>query len=375
MSYPISVVVPTKNRYKYLKKLIELIISFDTDEIELVIQDNSDNNQEILIFLNNINYPWLKYYYCSERLTSIENFDLAINHTTGDYVCFIGDDDGVVRNIVECAKWMKANNIEALRPATSTYEWPECGRNGYLTIEYNSEKVQYLNPIKELIKILKRGCDKLENIPVTYTGIVQHRVLEKIYNDIGTYFPGGASADIANGVALCFYVKRYVKLNIPIVITGNSSKTGGVSNRRSFIPFSELSFISPTVGENWEGDLPKYWFGVFVWPESAVKSLRVLGKEDFIQHLNYDILFAYAILRSHCQLSEYSCFCSRNKLILLIPYAWFRIYMEKIIRRTYWLYLSIRKGLKCWGRGFDTIVDAENEFYKFNIDFKKLQYK
>lgn len=375
MNYPISVVVPTKNRYKYLKKLVELVVSFNTEELEFVIQDNSDGNQEILEFLSAYDYPWLKYYYCNKHLTSIENFDMAINNTTGDYVCFIGDDDGIVRNIVDCAKWMKANNIEALRPATSTYEWPECGRNGYYTYDYSTKIIQYLNPIKELVKILKNGCDKLENIPVTYTGIVQREILCKIYSDYGSYFPGGASADVANGVALCFYVKRYVKLNIPIIITGNSKKTGGVVDRRRFIPFSNLSFISPNVGPNWEGDLPKYWFGVFVWPESAVKCLRALCRESFIEHLNYDILFAHAIIRSHCKFSEYFSFCSPLRLYWLVPREWVHIYIIKVVRRLYWMYIYILKRVKCWGSGCSSIIEAEKEFVKYGVDFEQMVYK
>lgn len=375
MSYPISVVVPTKNRYKYLKKLIDLVIGFDTDEIELVIQDNSDNNQEILEFLNSISYPWLKYYYCDDNLTSIENFDLAINHTTGDYVCFIGDDDGVVRNIVDCAKWMKANNIEALRPATSTYEWPECGRNGYLTVDGRFKILEYLNPVKELVKILKNGCLTLGNIPVLYTGVVKQSVLIDIFNDHKTYFPGGASADVANGVALCFYVKRYVKLNVPITITGTSKKTGGVKNRRLFIPFSELPFISSQVGPNWEGDYPKYWFGDFVWPESATKSLRALGKEAFIYMMNTDIVYAHAVIRAKCSPSEYYPFCSPPKLLYKIVKTYFADYCVKLSRRLRWLSLSLKTNKKYSAKGFPDIIGAEEFFAAHSIDFKKLEYK
>ena len=48
----ISVMVPTKNRYKYLIHLITLIEGFNDKRIELVIHDNSDNNSEIINFMN-----------------------------------------------------------------------------------------------------------------------------------------------------------------------------------------------------------------------------------------------------------------------------------------------------------------------------------
>ena len=63
MGYLLSIVVPTKDRYFYLKHLIELIKSFNSDDIELIIQDNTSNNTEIINYLDNLDFPHLKYYY------------------------------------------------------------------------------------------------------------------------------------------------------------------------------------------------------------------------------------------------------------------------------------------------------------------------
>lgn len=378
MSYPISVVVPTKNRYKYLKSLIELIIGFDTDELELVIQDNSDNNLEIEEWLAGKNYPWLKYYYCSDKLTSIQNFDLAINNSTGDYVTFIGDDDGVTRTIVECAKWMKKNNIEALRTMKCVYNWPDLGSDGgNIYIEKKSWFIHYLNPIKELEKVLKSGCRGLGNIPLTYGGIVKREVLRSIYKDYGTFFPGGASADIANGVALCFYVKRFAALNAPIIITGTSKKTGGVSDRRRPMKFSDLPFISENVGHNWEGDFPQYWLGVYVWPESAIKALRALKQESLILYLKYDKIHASAIVRAGLKVSDLYPYCSRPINL------WWELFKRKInkymvggINRTINLLTFGRIGYKNRKiSGNQDIICAESKLVEVSkINFNELNY-
>lgn len=111
MSYLVSVVVPTKNRYKYLKHLIKLVDSFQLPELEFVIQDNSDDNSEILSFLKSYSNPHIKYFYSTDALTMSQNGELAIRRSTGDYVCYIGDDDGVCRNIVDCARWMKSKRL------------------------------------------------------------------------------------------------------------------------------------------------------------------------------------------------------------------------------------------------------------------------
>ena len=78
MTYLVSVVVPTKNRYIFLKPLIQMIDSFHLDELELVIQDNSDNNGEILEYLKRFDSSNISYYYSNDKLSMSQNGELSI---------------------------------------------------------------------------------------------------------------------------------------------------------------------------------------------------------------------------------------------------------------------------------------------------------
>lgn len=371
MSPLLSIVVPTKNRYTYLYHLIELIKSFESNEIELVIQDNSDDNSEFCKFVSRSGLDWLKYFYCPEKLTSIENFDRGILNCTGEFICFIGDDDGVTRYIIDCARWMKNNNIEAVRGAKTYYYWPEVIHKGLITCETSNKVIEFLNPIEELKHILKEGCQFLENIPVTYAGMVKREVLDKIFSNYGTYFPGGASADIANGVALCFYVKRYAKIHIPIIITGTSKQTGGSINRSKPLSFSEVPFISPFVAMNWEGNLPQYWLGPLVWPESAVKSLRALGKESFILELDYNKVMARTIIRSKFKKGELMPYIkSKAKVRFYIISYWINYILKGVLGS---IIRFLSKGAKGWHQcrlsGVQTIIEAEEALQRVNSSF------
>lgn len=289
MGYLLSIVVPTKDRYPYLEKLVELIISFQTTEIELVIQDNSVDNSTFkeFISLNENQYSWIKYFYEKKYLTSVENFDLAIRRCTGDYVCFIGDDDGVVRNITHYVKWMKDNNVDALRAAHSVYYWTGKGMyTQYATFEPKKNKIQWLSPVHELKKVLETGCLNLGNIPVLYTGIVKRTILDKIFEDIGTYFPG-VSPDAANGTVLSFYVNRFACISTPIVITGTSKETGGGMWKR-IVHLNEVPFLRKEDFCSWEGTIPPYWTTTLVWPVSVISALRKIDKHDMLLYLDSD---------------------------------------------------------------------------------------
>ena len=124
MEYLLSIVVPTKDRYEYLEQLVDLIISFKSPEIEVIIQDNTNENSRILNFLESRDTTNIKYFHTAEQISISLNSDKAILNSSGKYVCFIGDDDGVTRYVIDSVKWMEAKGIGILRSEYAIHKWP-----------------------------------------------------------------------------------------------------------------------------------------------------------------------------------------------------------------------------------------------------------
>jgi glycosyltransferase involved in cell wall biosynthesis len=185
----LSIVVPTKNRYQYLKSLITLIddFQFPCSELELLIQDNTVNNEEILSFLASKQFSNVVYFHERKHLCVSENSDYAINNSKGQYICFIGDDDGVTKHIMNVVKWMQRNNIEALLSAGVAYYWPEYinSKTGSISssVIYKpfTQKVSTVSTKMALERLMKRGFVDRGELPLVYHGIVQRTVLDKIY--------------------------------------------------------------------------------------------------------------------------------------------------------------------------------------------------
>jgi glycosyltransferase involved in cell wall biosynthesis len=300
MSYIVSIIVPTKNRYQYLKYLIALIDSFKLDELELVIQDNSDNNGEIVEYLRQFSNENIRYFHTNEKLSMSGNADKAVLNSTGEYVCFIGDDDGICRNIIDCVKWMKTNGIDTLRTGLTMYTWDDYNKSIFKnnlsqTLRFKKTSPQYffVDPVKELEYCLNIGFQNLANMPLLYTGIVKREILDEVYKIGKTYFPGG-SPDISNGVVLCFYSKSHAIINTPIVISGTSLMTGGGILRKKgrTTNLEDVDFISQSVKDNWEPNIPRIWSGRLAWPESGIKALKYVKQEDFLKKMNYNYMFA-----------------------------------------------------------------------------------
>jgi glycosyltransferase involved in cell wall biosynthesis len=382
MSYLISVVVPTKNRYKYLKYLIALIDSFKLAELELVIQDNSDNNSEILEYLKKFENENIRYFYTNEKLSMSGNADKAVLNSSGEYVCFIGDDDGICRNIIDCVKWMRTNGIDTLRTSLTMFTWDDYNKSRYrnnlsqtLRFQKASPKYSFVDPIKELEYCLSIGFQNLGNMPLLYNGIVKREILEKVYQIGKTYFPGG-SPDISNGVALCFYSKSHAIVNIPIVISGTSLMTGGGILRKKgrTTNLEDVDFISQLVKENWEANIPRIWSGRLAWPESGIKALKYVKQEYLLKKMNYNYMFAsFSFYYKKYFPVAFKFTPSKIKFLL----SYFKIFISVFFRVSKNMLQSFFDSNTSHGmvivRNIKSIIDAEN-FLTMNYDKKTFEY-
>ena len=325
MASILSIVVPTKDRYYYLKKLIELVDSFGYgEELELVVQDNTSDNSEILSFLEKREYINLKYFYTPQPLTVGENCDLSINNSTGKYICFIGDDDAVTKYVMDCAKWMAEKSIDCVFPDRITFLWPESypGCKGDLYYKPFTNTVHIIDTKDVLNDLIRRGCVDTGRLPLLYRGVVKRDVLDRIYNQCGTYFPG-ASPDIANAVSLCLGIDKFAVISAPIAIGGNSKTGGGGVNQlkhKAQTDFSKLPWLPKNTESIWCNQIPKIWTNPTIWCESVVETFRAWGRDDLIKKINFEKLYDYFLL-NYFYYRNMVFPLTRNKSLLLIRFV------------------------------------------------------
>lgn len=293
----LSIVVPTKNRYEYLEKLVELIDSFMSNEIELVIQDNSDDNTRIIEFLKD-RFPFVVYNHIFGQIPMSLNSDKAILNSHGEYICFIGDDDGVVRYIIECARWMKTNKVDAVLPFIAKYYWPESKKGRYMDNRSSlichkfTNRITFKNCEDELLKVVSEGFTSRGKLPLAYHGIISRQLLDKIYNIDGTYFPG-SSPDISNAVAVSLSTKQYAYIDAPLTISGAGRyHGGGTDNMKTKEPdLRDIPWLLPNAIANWDSNVPKIGIGEAIWCDSAIKALYYMGRSDLVKQINYNKLY------------------------------------------------------------------------------------
>jgi glycosyltransferase involved in cell wall biosynthesis len=95
----LSVLLPTRNRREYLRLAIETVRRQDCPDWEIVISDN-DSEEDIAGYVAGIGDSRIAYQRTERFISVTENWNRALEASTGDYVVMLGDDDGLMPGYV-----------------------------------------------------------------------------------------------------------------------------------------------------------------------------------------------------------------------------------------------------------------------------------
>lgn len=367
--YIISIVIPTKNRQEYAIETIKQILLCPDPDIQVVIQDNSDDNK-LEGMIKSLNFDTrLKYNYSPGILSFVDNFSIAVSLADGEYVCMIGDDDGINHEIVEFTKWAKENNIDAIKPAVNTvYIWPDTGiiandkkaNSGYMTLKKVSSTTNYIETKPELIKLLQNGCQKYLNLDLVklYHGIVRKSKIEQVKEKTGKYF-GGLSPDIYGAVSLSIAIPKVLSIDYPLTISGVCKKSGSADSAtgKHTGKYEDAPHLKGHSDYGWAPEVPKFYSVETIWADSSLAAIKDMGHHNMLINYKEESLVAYCIYKH----GEYS---------NLVKEHYFRRMRELKIPRykaNFNLYKSLIKGpgLDFTKRVFNRIVRKKGDFIKF----------
>lgn len=95
-----SVLLPTHNRLDLAKNAVETVRRQTYSNWELIISDNCSTD-DVCSYAKSLNDPRVVYIRSDEFLPVTENWNKALNASTGEYVIMLGDDDGLTPGYFE----------------------------------------------------------------------------------------------------------------------------------------------------------------------------------------------------------------------------------------------------------------------------------
>jgi glycosyltransferase involved in cell wall biosynthesis len=309
MSPLLTIVIATKNREYYCIEAIKAILSISSNELELVIADNSDS-KEIKLFVETIFDIRLKYVYDNSPTSSIANFNRALSLATGDYVCMIGDDDGINPEIIEITKWAKINDVDSLVGSLSAnYRWDNTGApdtlftkmtGSTLTISSFNGMVKFVDLKQSLVALMRNGATNyLEfNLPKLYHGIVRRDVFQKIKYETGEYLKG-LSPDIYSAVILAHKVKNLVHIDYPITIPGVCGTSTSIiegQKKSNSKRIEDIPHLQHRGEYTWNNNIPRFYCVQTIWGDSCFAALDELSSSELKEKFNKFNLYANILI-------------------------------------------------------------------------------
>lgn len=230
----ISVIIPTRERASFLKHSLATVLAIPNPEIEIVVSNNACTDGTSS-FLASISDPRLRVVQTDRRVSMRQNFEFALSHSSGDYVIFIGDDDGILPKQFN----RLCDLIKEFRPDTLSYPWVQyvwpqegtAGRSGTLRIErrksFGTPRQVDLDFLRERLRYAKPKLSG--DMPGIYHGVASRDYLEGLKSEAFPVF-GGRIPD--SYISFFSTLKGGNHLHVPqyFSINGASSASNGASH-------------------------------------------------------------------------------------------------------------------------------------------------
>lgn len=319
-NFLISIIIPTKNRQEFATQTVRQILLSPEMDVQVVIQDNSDDNRLLKMLEEYNNDGRLKYNYSPKVLSFVDNFSYAVENSDGEYICIIGDDDGINYEIFEMVRWAKANNIDAIKPATNNvYIWPNTGisnsnsrlDSGYLMINKITANISIDHPKNELKKLLHNGCQKYLtlNLVKLYHGIVKKSKIEEVKDITGHYF-GGLSPDIYSAISLSIVTSKILCIDYPLTISGVCKKSGSADSvtGKHTGNYEDAPHLAGHENYDWSSEVPKFYSVETIWADSSLAAIKDMNQSYLLDQFKEESLVAYCVTKY----SKYSSLIKRH---------------------------------------------------------------
>nr|VFK14394.1 MAG: Glycosyl transferase family 2 [Candidatus Kentron sp. LFY] len=191
----ISIIIPTRERADYLKESIQTALQIPDRNIEIIISDNAstDGTKQVI---SEISDPRVKYINTGKRVSMRENFEFGLHNSSGDYVIFFGDDDGILpRQFKFLRRILEKERPDALGwNVPSIFVWPGEERDrksGSVTFDKRKlfGKIHKCDSDACRKHLLACKLNQLRFIPGVYAaGCVSRDYWGRIAAPDGTYF-------------------------------------------------------------------------------------------------------------------------------------------------------------------------------------------
>ncbi len=225
-----SIVIPTRNRADTLGPAIQTCLSQDFEDFELLIVDNASSSATREL-VESVTDGRLKYIRRDEPLAMTHNWNSALSETSGQWICFIGDDDGLMPGALRAlSEITETTQARALRWDYVVYTWPDFPiadmANKLNVPTYYGENRSCFG--FEAVDAMAAAPEVGPRGPSIYHGLIERSLVEEALTT-GPLFEGPIP-DYFSGTLFAALCGEFLQLSRPASIAGLSGLSNGVAH-------------------------------------------------------------------------------------------------------------------------------------------------
>jgi Glycosyl transferase family 2 len=227
----LSVVIPTLRRADTFEHALVTVLAQTYADVEIVVQNNG-NDPATRAVVERAGDPRVRHFHTDDVLPMTENWERALSNTTGDYVTFIGDDDGLLPDACSIAAQVLDNvapDFDVLMWEPFLYFWPEFfdePRRNILLAGVDEEFVAQPQLSHPLLVRFYGFEVHYAKLPMAYNSFIGRGLIERVCARQGRYFIG-TSPDVTSGIVNAWASHAFVKLTRPLSVAGLSQHSIG----------------------------------------------------------------------------------------------------------------------------------------------------
>lgn len=234
----ISIVIPTRNRCEFLPYCLRTALACKDDQLEVVISNNNSSDETAAV-LKGFTDPRLKVVHTNADLSMRQNFEFALSHATGDYVIFIGDDDGVLPSGLAALRHLIENaQPDAIIWRHITYLWPnKTGGPVHGQLKFRCR--DFCGPVyplapRALLDDLCQGnrMHYRDGLNI-YHGCIARRVIDQVKCETGGDYFQGQCPDINTAFSNLTAAQSAYWIRNPATIAGAGEKSHGSTMKKN----------------------------------------------------------------------------------------------------------------------------------------------
>lgn len=280
-----SLIVPTRERIDTLRFCLQTLTTQTYQNLEIIVSDNASTDGTEA-YVKSLSDPRIRYVNTGKRVGMSQNWEFALNHATGEWIAFLGDDDGLLPGCFEKIDALIAKtNAKAIRTRACSYVWPNAqpeGRGTAMNIPLG-RSIQIRKSSYWIEKTLN-GSANYSELPMIYNGgFIQKAVLDSFSGLHGkTFF--SQIPDVFSGLLIASLIAEYVYSSEPVVVNGTSASSTGFSHFKKALPVQEAGNItSPSLIFTHEDNLSFHPTIPLMRNGEIPKSIQALIFESYAQ--------------------------------------------------------------------------------------------